>query len=370
VLSGEKKMETMPQGQRLRTWLLCSLALHSLFALFLATRKMLMNHQQFPEIIFMPPAASQAPLQSAAQQPPAFPVVQQNPPPPAQQQQPTQEEVDFFLDLHKKSKFGYGAQVKLGDEPGGDESTEPAEVETKSADPVGTEQEPVMDAAGAQDASAQQSSEVTPATPAPAPQLPPPTDMEGITQANEAEHPAPPVVEQEPEQGTKPVAPEANQAIAISPTRLNQGTSRGGSPGPKTKLARLFEGFLDYMSDPKREEIIDYHAPDKRYADYMRKVGWALQNSFYLHNRPLTIDHELHVQVTLVMEIGRDGTLRNLSMTPQTDAEMLNKHIIKIINKAAPFARLPDDFKRTHMKIKMPVYIDAQQGTHTYYLQF
>ena len=152
--------------------------------------------------------------------------------------------------------------------------------------------------------------------------------------------------------------------------RLNESTHKGSSPGPKTKLARLFEGFLDYMSDPRREEMIDYHAPDKRYADYMRKVGWALQNSFQLHNKPLTLEQDVHTQITLVLEIGRDGRLMALSMAPFTSEEMLNKHITKIVNKAAPFARLPDDFKRTCMKIKLPVYIDAQQGTHTYYLQF
>src|SRR5579872_3605635 len=104
-------MQTVPQGHRLRTWLAASLALHVLLILFLATRKMLLE-SQLAQVIFMPPepAQSQAQVQIPPP-PPPMPMPQQQQPP-----QPTQEELDFFLDLHKTTKFGYGEQVKQGEE--------------------------------------------------------------------------------------------------------------------------------------------------------------------------------------------------------------------------------------------------------------
>jgi hypothetical protein len=300
VKKGNMIMETVPQQHRLRTWLAASIALHFLVVLFLATRAMI-QESSIAKVLFIPPQKKIHTAQT--------PLVQAPVSPPAPQPQ-TQEEVDFFLDLHKTTKFGYGAKVAQGDEPGGDESSEPAETAQKS-ETLPSEQKAAPESS---------------------------TSDRG------------------------PIEKIAEQQL--------EGSHTGGSPGPKNKLARLFEGFLDYMSDPRREEMIDYHAPDKRYADYMRKVGWALQNSFYLNNKPLTLEQDVHIQVTLVLEIGRDGVLRTVAMAPHTSEEVLNKHILKIIQKAAPFARLPDDFKRTCMKIKLPVYVDAQQGTHTYYLQF
>ena len=306
-------MQTVPQGHRLRTWLAASIALHMLLVLFLATRKMLLE-SQMAQVVFQPPVKQKTQLLPAPiQQPPA------PQPAPVQQQEQTSETIDFNMDLHKTTKFGYGTEVKAGDEPGGDEDSTPPE-------------------AAKQEKQLQKNTEPLPLVP---------TEAEGRVEGNER-------VEKK----------ETAEA------RLAEGTNMSGGAGPRTKLARLFEGFVNYMSDPRREEMIDYHAPDKRYADYMRKVGWALQNSFQLHNKPLTLEQDIHTQVTLILEIGRDGRLMNLIMAPKTGEEMLNKHITKIVNKAAPFARLPDDFKRTCMKIRLPVYIDAQQGTHTYYLQF
>jgi hypothetical protein len=394
-------METVPRIAQLRTWLILSLLLHLLFTLFLATRKMV-EGIQLPSIIFLPPEQKQQPMmqqatasQQLAPQPQQQLAQQPTPQPPPT---PDEETVQFYLDLHKRSQFGYGAEVKLMDgEPGGDESTEPAESEA----PV--TKDPTQYPKDLQEKSSVQKNTDTQKEKAVAPDISNTTDTNSTPDSQENSPTQDKQSQEKPYELTQQEAQALQELNALSQeeavfleaarnlmkkkeekkapdqkqessttvqySRLNQGTSRGGSPGSKSKLGRLFEGYIDYMNDPRREEMINYHQPDKRYAPYMRKVGWALQNSFYLHNRPVTMDNNLHMQVTFVLEIARDGSLQKLTITPET-ALPLQQHITKIIGKAAPFAPLPADFKRTHMKIEMPVVIDAQRGTHTYYLQF
>ncbi|HLF66762.1 MAG TPA: hypothetical protein VI522_04020, partial [Gammaproteobacteria bacterium] len=133
-------------------------------------------------------------------------------------------------------------------------------------------------------------------------------------------------------------------------------------------LSRLARGFLDYVKESNGE--VDINTQDMRFAEYNRQLGWALQNSFRLNNRPLTLESDIRTSITLHLEINEKGSLEHCSLTPEIDSSLQNL-LLKIVRGAYPMPPLPAHHTASNtLHIKIPIEIAACKGTHSYYFVF
>ncbi len=355
----QEKMER--DETRLYRWLLLSLLLHcTLSFLFMMMPQERFVHSE-PTVIFdadepstrMLDNSTPAPLPG---QPGSQPAIQSDP-----------EEVQFDVQQNQSSKFGA------------------PELEAEQFSPsTGEGENPQPEAKDPNDSTA---SEALPQTPTinEQPQQIEEKAAEPINDPSPRELSATALLEQQsPASGkrdsqenpqdvkkeSEPIADASHKAEkSKSPFEFSGSKSRG----PITKnlsLAKLTEGFLDFVKDRGTNETITLQSNDVRYASYFQKVGWFLQNSFHLHNRPITIDHSVRETIDLHMVIEKSGALSSCTIKQPCSAPAINNLLRKIVEAASPFPPLPAHLKRDRLSVNIPIYIDAHPGTNLYHFTF
>ncbi|MBN1549642.1 TonB C-terminal domain-containing protein [Candidatus Babeliales bacterium] len=144
---------------------------------------------------------------------------------------------------------------------------------------------------------------------------------------------------------------------------------KSASPVSGLTLANLAEGFIDYVK-VNRAASTDINSQDLKTLAYNNKIGWYLQNSFRIHNKPLTLAHPVKTNITLYIEIDKNGNLLNLDMHPKTGESELDNLLLKVIKNAHPVPPIPTHLNRSTYKFHLPIYVEAAQGTHSYHFTF
>jgi TonB family protein len=137
----------------------------------------------------------------------------------------------------------------------------------------------------------------------------------------------------------------------------------------KFTFADLAQGFLQTMHNINRQgnaAISQSGDPNKKpdemdlkYNSYMAKFNWYLQSSSRLYpfrpNPPIT----QNLVITIYITIDKDGQLKQCDVVQSSGRSDVDKHIEKIIRKAAPFPDIPDHFGSTIFSFPMTIGIAA-----------
>jgi outer membrane biosynthesis protein TonB len=323
-------METHYRQERLTRWFLPSLILHLLilFAFFMFEKGYLPPTKD-ASIIFENPTYQHA--QPLAQKPLPLP--------------PDDEEVLFALNLPKTTNFGATSLVS-------DETT-------LAGDPA------------AQDTTTQEA----PADDEPAEQPEPKSEIPENSTPNFAQ----PMIEESPSLSDEhraieqPVVEEKTEAPPKRQVKNFWGQAKKSSSpiSQKMSLTRLAEGFLDYTKETQGTAV-NINSRDLNLQPILQKIGWFLQNSFRAHNKPISLHQDVRTNTTLHLEIDADGALLNCYLSPQTNVAALDRNLLRIAQGAAPFPPIPQRVLRNKktFSVKIPIAIDAHQGTHEYYFMF
>ncbi len=324
---------------RLYRWLMLSLLLHSLLS-FLFVLHQENKVREEASIIFAQPDQQNGQTQM-------MPMAEPLPMPPQQQPTPTDpEEVQFNINLNQDSKFG--APELMADQYTPQATTE-SDAENEAQQP----------------------------------------DAQESSHGTKTEEPSHSASESAQEQTNETV-----ESVSLSPTSLlsdekevvaakpkdesadqqkNPFEGSRKSAGPVSKqlsLAKLTEGFLDFVKERGPQESVPLQSNDVKYASYFQKVGWFLQNSFHLHNRPITLDYNVREMIDLNMVIDKSGKLVSCTIRQPCSAPAINNLLRKIVESAAPFPPLPVHLKKDRLSVNIPIHIDAHPGTHTYHFTF
>jgi TonB family protein len=137
----------------------------------------------------------------------------------------------------------------------------------------------------------------------------------------------------------------------------------------KFTFADLAQGFLQTMHNVNRQgnaAISQSGDPNKKpdemdlkYNSYMAKFNWYLQSSSRLYpfrpNPPIT----QNLVITIYITIDKEGQLKQCDVVQSSGRSDVDKHIEKIIRKAAPFPDIPDHFGSTIFSFPMTIGIAA-----------
>jgi|GEM_PF-3684773 TonB family protein len=334
-------MESTYRQEQLSRWFLPSLLFHLLiiFILFMFEQE----KKKPADVIFFDDQEQQ-------QQP--IPVA---PPYITHQPQQPDEEVPFVINLPKSSTFGATSLVSE---------------ETKLAgDPSAT--------ANQSEPNATPESEITHDQPNKSQQPKQETTPPETPSAPERLLPTAPLLE--PEQKLEPndEAPAAPPQIP-SPQQKRRvknfwgQAKQSASPiNQKMSLTKLAEGFLNYAKET-HGTAVDINSKDLSLEPTLQKIGWFLQNSFHLHNKPIALNQDVRTNITLHLEIDEKGSLINSYLSPQTNVPSLDRNLLRIAQGAAPFPPIPPHVMRNKktFNVKIPIDVDARSGTHEYYFLF
>jgi outer membrane biosynthesis protein TonB len=319
-------METRYRQERLTRWFLPSLILHLLilFAFFMFEKGYVPPTEQ-ASIIFENPTSQQ-------------PLAQNSLPLP-----PDDEEVLFALNMPKTTTFGATSLV--------------SEETTLAGDPA------------AQDTTAQE--------PAQEDEAAEPEQKNDVAESSTPNSSQPMIEESSTppdEQGTleQPVAEEQQTPPKRRVKNFWGQAKRSASPiSQKMSLTRLAEGFLDYTKET-HGAAVNINSRDLNLQPTLQKIGWFLQNSFHAHNKPISLHQDVRTNTTLHLEIDAHGALLNCYLSPQTNVAALDRNLLRIAQSAAPFPPIPERILRNKktFSVKIPIAIDAHQGTHEYYFMF
>ncbi len=337
--------------EQLSRWFFPSLLLHILIIFLFMTLQQ--ERQEKASVVFFDDQE-----QPVAQPLPALPPQQAQP---LQQAPDDNEEVLFNINLAKSSNFGMTSLVsedtKFAGDPRATEDSlnnqmelektvepEPKQAEQKSETPPAQEQSEAL--ASAQDQL-----------------LEPPAASEAV-----------PVVQSKPITPEKKIEQQTPTAPSEKKPERNFWGQAAQSSSPVAKnmtLTKLAEGFLHYAKETSNSSV-DINSQDLNLAPTLQRIGWFLQNSFHLHNKPISLDRDVHTSITLHLELDEKGVLLNCYLSPQTNVQALDRNLLRIAQGAAPFPPIPKHVMRNKQtfSVKIPIQIDAKRGTHEYYFIF